>query len=313
MAETRIQTVKDLASSRFDWEQALRDISRAVPADVTLRELNGTISDAPRAAPAAASAARSPRPRSSSRAARAGQKQVATLLARLRNVDGVTRVSLSKSTKPEASQTVGAASPIAGGADAVGCTGKRPPNFEIVMFFEGAEVPATVEDVTVQPAPPSRAPAAPTPRPTRRSRRTRAAPRRTRRRAATAPPRPPRPPREGQPSDPLEQDPAVGGRARRRHRRLLLLRPLAQARGGRQVRQRDRDPGGRDRAGAPHARRLRGGARRPTRRNYATLARLGKAVPTDDDVALADGPARGHRRSQRRRTSRTSSSATARR
>jgi hypothetical protein len=31
MAETRIQTVKDLASSRFDWEQALRDISRAYP------------------------------------------------------------------------------------------------------------------------------------------------------------------------------------------------------------------------------------------------------------------------------------------
>ena len=68
MAETRIQTVKDLASSRFDWEQALRDISRAIPADVTLRELKGTISSAGGAA-AAASAARSPRRRSSSRAA----------------------------------------------------------------------------------------------------------------------------------------------------------------------------------------------------------------------------------------------------
>ena len=44
MAETRIQTVKDLASSRFDWEQALRDISRAIPADVTLTSLNGSIS-----------------------------------------------------------------------------------------------------------------------------------------------------------------------------------------------------------------------------------------------------------------------------
>jgi hypothetical protein len=42
-------------------------------------------------------------------------------------------------------------SPIAGGAVAAGCPGKRPPNFEIVMFFEGAEVPATVEDITVQP------------------------------------------------------------------------------------------------------------------------------------------------------------------
>ena len=44
MAETRIQTVKDLAASRFDWEQALRDISRAIPADVTLTTLDGSIS-----------------------------------------------------------------------------------------------------------------------------------------------------------------------------------------------------------------------------------------------------------------------------
>jgi Tfp pilus assembly protein PilN len=149
MAETRIQTVKDLASSRFDWEQALRDISRAVPADVTLRELKGTISGASggstgiRAAIAA--------PAIELKGCAVGQKQVATLLARLRNVDGVTRVSLNKSLKPDASQTAAAASPIAGGAEAVGCPGKRPPNFEIVMFFEGAEVPATVEDITVQP------------------------------------------------------------------------------------------------------------------------------------------------------------------
>ena len=30
------QTVNDLAAARFDWEQALRDLSRAIPADVTL-------------------------------------------------------------------------------------------------------------------------------------------------------------------------------------------------------------------------------------------------------------------------------------
>jgi Tfp pilus assembly protein PilN len=149
MAETRIQTVKDLASSRFDWEQALRDISRAVPADVTLRELKGTISGASggssgiRAAIAA--------PAIELKGCAVGQTQVATLLARLRNVDGVTRVSLNKSLKPDASQTPAAASPIAGGAEATGCPGKRPPNFEIVMFFEGTEVPATVADITVQP------------------------------------------------------------------------------------------------------------------------------------------------------------------
>ena len=43
MAKARVQTVRDLAGSRFDWEQALRDLSRAIPADVTLRSLTGDI------------------------------------------------------------------------------------------------------------------------------------------------------------------------------------------------------------------------------------------------------------------------------
>ncbi len=44
LVNQRVQTVTDLATSRFDWEQALRDVSRAVPADVTLSNLNGSIS-----------------------------------------------------------------------------------------------------------------------------------------------------------------------------------------------------------------------------------------------------------------------------
>ena len=33
--------MRGLAASRFDWEQALRDISHAVPGDVKLQTLNG--------------------------------------------------------------------------------------------------------------------------------------------------------------------------------------------------------------------------------------------------------------------------------
>jgi Tfp pilus assembly protein PilN len=150
MAETRIQTVKDLASSRFDWEQALRDISRAVPANVTLRELNGTISGETASGGSSIRGAIAA-PAIELKGCTAGQKDVATLLSRLRNVDGVTRVSLNKSLKPDKSQAPAASSPIAGGTESDGCPGKRPPNFEIVMFFEGAEVPETVEDITVQP------------------------------------------------------------------------------------------------------------------------------------------------------------------
>jgi hypothetical protein len=66
-------------------------------------------------------------------------------MARLRAVDGVTRVSLAKSAKPET-----AVEPTPG-TEATGCGKGRPPAFELVMFFERSEVPATVEDITVSP------------------------------------------------------------------------------------------------------------------------------------------------------------------
>jgi Tfp pilus assembly protein PilN len=146
MAETRIQTVKDLTSSRFDWEQALRDISRAIPGEVTLSELNGTISTEAGGSSGIRSAIAAPA--LELKGCTTGQKEVATLLSRLRNVDGVTRVSLTKSLKPEKSEN--GPSPI-GDGNAATCSGKRPPEFEIVMFFERSEVPQTVEDITVQP------------------------------------------------------------------------------------------------------------------------------------------------------------------
>ncbi len=148
MAETRIQTVTDLASSRFDWEQAMRDISRAIPANVTLKTLNGSISSGAGGGSPIRAAISAPAIELTG--CTKGQTQVATLLSRLRGVDGVTRVSLTKSTKKDA---VGPA-PIADASGALsgdGCGTGRPPEFAIIMFFERSKVPATVQDITVQP------------------------------------------------------------------------------------------------------------------------------------------------------------------
>jgi Tfp pilus assembly protein PilN len=170
MAETRIQTVKDLASSRFDWEQALRDISRAIPANVTLTSLNGTIADGASAGGASGSAGAAAGGSSVRSAISApaielngctrSQDDVATLMSRLRNVDGVTRVSLGKSLKPSLSASgtgTTASAPTTGTTTTTqACAGKRPPTFDVVMFFERSEVPASVQDIT---APSSAAPA----------------------------------------------------------------------------------------------------------------------------------------------------------
>ena len=73
MAETRIQTVKDLASSRFDWEQSLRDVSRAIPANVTLKTLTGSMSSGTTGG-GSSIRGRSPPPPSSSPAARRARR-----------------------------------------------------------------------------------------------------------------------------------------------------------------------------------------------------------------------------------------------
>jgi Tfp pilus assembly protein PilN len=143
MAKARVQTVRDLAASRFDWEQALRDISRAIPGDVTLTYLGGSVSNGSGGGNALRGAIASPA--IELKGCTATQPAVARLMARLRAVDGVTRVSLSKSIKPEAATQSGP------GVDPTGCGKDRPPVFEMVIFFERSEVPATVQDITVSP------------------------------------------------------------------------------------------------------------------------------------------------------------------
>ena len=150
LVNARVQTVKDLAGSRFDWEQTLRDISRAIPSDVTLTSLTGSVASG---AAVGGSTVRGaiPAPAVELKGCTPTQKTVATLLSRLRSVDGVTRVSLSKSLKPSMTPTA----TVATSPDVNLCPGKRPPSFELVVFFERSKVPASVQDITLQTAAPS--------------------------------------------------------------------------------------------------------------------------------------------------------------
>jgi Tfp pilus assembly protein PilN len=142
LAKARIQTVRDLAASRFDWEQSLRDVSRAIPAAVTLASLNGSVSGQSGGGGALRGAIASPAIELSG--CTSSQPAVAQLMSRLRAVDGVTRVSLAKSIKSdEGGSTASGDLPPCGKVDA--------PQFDMVIFFERSEVPATVGDITVAP------------------------------------------------------------------------------------------------------------------------------------------------------------------
>jgi Tfp pilus assembly protein PilN len=145
LAKARVTTVRDLAGRRFDWEQALRDISRAIPGNVTLKTLSGSIS--PESGGNGNSALRGAiqAPAITLSGCTTDQKSVAGLMSRLHGVDGVTRVSLAKSEKKQEKNGGGSGSaPIAPSGETVaapssdseGCGPGSPPEFELVMFFE---------------------------------------------------------------------------------------------------------------------------------------------------------------------------------
>src|SRR3954464_1259737 len=90
-ARGRVQTVKDLAGSRFDWEQTLRDLSRAIPQDVSLTGLTGDLSTAVGKSGSPLRGAITA-PAITLNGCATGQTQVARLMARLGDIDGVTRV-----------------------------------------------------------------------------------------------------------------------------------------------------------------------------------------------------------------------------
>jgi Tfp pilus assembly protein PilN len=143
LAQQRASTVQALASARFDWEQSLRDLSRALPKDVYLSSLKGTVGSGGAAGGSAVRSSISA-PAIELDGCTKSQPAVAVLMSRLRNVQGVTRVSLSKSEKADA-----AAAGTPAGTTAVGPCGKgTPPSFEVVVFFEKATVASALATVT---------------------------------------------------------------------------------------------------------------------------------------------------------------------
>jgi Tfp pilus assembly protein PilN len=132
MAKTRVETVKGLAAARFDWEQAFRDLSRSVPSDVKLQSLSGDMGLPGTTGGGATDPLRGSisAPAISLAGCAQSQPAVARMMARLRAVDGVTRVALSKSE----SSANAAASATAGSTPT--CSGKNPPSFSVVVFFE---------------------------------------------------------------------------------------------------------------------------------------------------------------------------------
>ena len=151
LAENRVQTVTRLTTTRFDWSQAMREVSRVVPADVWLTNLSGASGAGGETPSPTASAA--PEPTITLVGCTRSQSKVARLMARLRTVDGVRRVALKSSAKPET-----------GGDENCPANRTSDPRFTIAISFAMPGSTQTQVDSTGQIPSTAPAPGAPSSR-----------------------------------------------------------------------------------------------------------------------------------------------------
>jgi Tfp pilus assembly protein PilN len=152
LAQARVQTVKEIASGRFNWQQALSDLSRVVPANTSLSSLAATVN--PGAGTAGGSSSGSLRgaisaPAFELQGCTATQDDVARLMSRLRLIRGVTRVTLSHAVKSAAGA---AGTPVTSGSGSTGGCAATAPTFDLVVFFEPLPTVAAAPTGTTAPA-----------------------------------------------------------------------------------------------------------------------------------------------------------------
>jgi len=128
LAQERAQTVREIASTRFDWHGALTDLSKVVPTNTSLQSLVATVSSSTSGAGSGGSGGvrgAINAPALELKGCSASQDDVAQLMSRLKLMNGVTRVTLEDSN---ATATTGSSSSGPGG-----CAG---PTFDMVVFFQ---------------------------------------------------------------------------------------------------------------------------------------------------------------------------------
>jgi Tfp pilus assembly protein PilN len=152
MHEARLQTVANLAQSRFDWERVLRELALVIPPDVELTAVTGTVSSDVTLSGGGGNSLRESTagPALEIKGCAPSHTVVAELAAALEDIDGVTRVGVNGSAKSsdESDGDTGGSSTIEG------CTSSKPTaGFEMLAAFDAVAVPAAAGTAPESPAP----------------------------------------------------------------------------------------------------------------------------------------------------------------
>ena len=145
LRETRQQTVASLASSRFDWAHALHELARTVPAGTSLTGLRATVSPT-----VSVGGTSDPLRQSLSVPAielagcATSQDGVAKVIAAMRRIDGVQRVSLSSSERNAKGANGTSTGPSSPGISS-DCRGNsfNRASFSMTVFYDAPATPAS--------------------------------------------------------------------------------------------------------------------------------------------------------------------------
>jgi Tfp pilus assembly protein PilN len=161
LAETRVSTVSQLATSRFDWDRVLNELALVIPGDIWLTGLTGTVSPDVQVEGGEKIATRTgiAGPALEIIGCGVSQDAVAGFVAALEDIDGVTRVGLEDSALPESGESDGGGGGKSGGDDCR--TREFIAQFHLVIAFD--EAPTIAADSASAPALPTAAATTPAP------------------------------------------------------------------------------------------------------------------------------------------------------
>jgi Tfp pilus assembly protein PilN len=142
----RTTAVESLAATRFDWGTTFTQVSRVIPSDVSLTDMTATIAPGQGASGNVALRSSLQNPAIELTGCAPSQARVALLMARLRRLEGVERVSVASSGKADNGN---ASSSSESSTDGPGCQiTDEIPQFQMVVFFGTPTATSTAATTT---------------------------------------------------------------------------------------------------------------------------------------------------------------------
>ncbi len=153
LSQARDATVTSLAQSRFDWERVLRELAFVIPDDVWLTDATGTVDPNVQIEGSTVIQGRDliAGPALELIGCGASQDAVAGFIAALRDIDGVTRVGVASSLRPEPTEDTSASGSANAASDAGADCRTRDfiAKFEIIAAFDAVPVAPAPEAASV--------------------------------------------------------------------------------------------------------------------------------------------------------------------